>query len=89
MDSRLSRIEDTDAVKDWVRVKIQEAKEEMTEAIQKKYEPLSKKCTRIERDNLLVPDLIGPKGTGTKFQNLKEWIQNKMVEDAKMLETVE
>jgi hypothetical protein len=35
--------------------------------------------------------LIGPKGPGTttKFQNMKEWIQFKIIEDSKMLDTVE
>ena len=53
---------------------IKKAIKALDEKMNPKIEAVGKKLARLNMENLLVPDLIGPKGTNCEFANLKEWI---------------
>ena len=82
LDTKLSSIDDTSVIKDWVMKRIDEAKAEMEDKVQTACQAISKKLNRIFSENLLVPELIGSKVSGCKYPNLREWIIAKVEEDS-------
>ena len=81
LDTRLNQIDDTEVIKAWVTKRIEEAKVEMEEKAQAASQGVKVKLNRIFSENLQVPELIGSKASGCRYQNLREWILAKVQED--------
>ena len=58
--------------------RIDEAKVEMEEKAHGVCQGVKTKLNRIFSENLVVPELIGSKTSGCKYQNLREWIMAKV-----------
>ena len=68
-------IDDTSVIKKWVHEEIEALKAELLEEFRPKLQRHGNEIGKIWSENLLVPDIIGPDGTGCKHENLCEYIK--------------
>jgi len=71
LDTKLSRLDDTDMVREWVSKQINEAESRLMGELNSKYENNKRLLNWIVDDNLVVPGLIGQK---ENFVNLKGYL---------------
>lgn len=57
-------IDDTTVIKNWVTQEIKKCREELLEEFRPKIQRQGNDLGKIWSQNLLVPDIIGPEGTG-------------------------
>lgn len=82
----MGKIDDSIVMKKWVKAEQDKCVLELEGKIAKAVSVLGKKVATMQRENLVVPNLIG---SSEKHKNLKEWIIAKTRNDRTILETVE
>ena len=68
-------IDDTAVIKKWVTLEIEKVKEGLVEEFRPKIEKHKNELGKIWSQNLLVPDIIGPEGTGCNHESLSAYIK--------------
>jgi len=70
------RVDDSDVLKKYIGEQITELKTELTDKLKGFNVSTIRKFEKITGENLLIPNIIGPEGTGCPFKNMKEWVLN-------------
>jgi len=65
------KIDDSSVLREYFDERVSKVETELTEKLKRINMTLTRKLDRLVTDNLLVPNSIGPDGSGCPFKNLK------------------
>mmetsp|Transcript_12056 Transcript_12056/g.11928 ORF Transcript_12056/g.11928 Transcript_12056/m.11928 type:complete len:148 (-) Transcript_12056:95-538(-) len=72
MDTRLSRMDDTDMIKKWTQTVIDQAKTEIIDRLENGDKKVHTYVEQLRRENMVVDGLVGK---GEKFKNLQDYLE--------------
>ena len=78
IDTRLGKMDDSAKIYEFVYQRCSKVQNACDEGMEQKVAPIKAKLNRINQENLIVPNLIGPT---CKYKNMRDWIQDRVKAD--------